>query len=477
MKIPLTPALSPSSPDPGLLQRLAWFEYFFAAVVTLTAALSLAAPHIPRLSHLPPALAPMNFQTALAALLTALSLGLSQPRQAGGMTRVMLKLSGRKFKLSVMLAGMLVRVSLMLAGVVAVVAADVLLSSFLHISLRLGPVAPYGGPAAVGSMSPETATAFLLLALVMILMQESAGFASHLADLCITCVCFIVLIETTRSVFGALHFFNLPLFDRNAPVTVCCLILLAFTALTRRAENGAFTIFLGNGVGSTIARFAAPAVLLFPILWELARAYSLQSGIALAGDASTAAIGLTAALGMALLLILTVRLNHLERQIRELSLRDELTGLYNSRGFHLFAWQALRLAHRSSLPFSVLFIDLDNINEVSESQGHEGTRKFLLEMADLLRTAFRETDVLGRIGADEFAVAGHFNEKSISLMVLRIQEAANFRNELPGRSFFLAFSINSVTADDPRHDSLEDLLAAAGKTISQDTGALKPIEA
>jgi diguanylate cyclase (GGDEF)-like protein len=477
MKPSPTPALSPSHPNPDLLRRLAWFEYFYLGGVVLVAGVTLLNWIVPPTGRLVPGWPEMNPQSALTALISALSLALSQPRQGGGIVKVILKLSGRKVRLSVMLAGMLMRISLMLAGLVAVLSIAGLLRTFFHLSIGIDILASNPGSAAINRMSPETSVAFTLVAVVLILMQAAKGFASHLADLCASCLCFLVLIEVSGYAFGVFHLFVPPAIIRIEPLTLLCLTLLTFAVFTRRAETGTFTIFLGNGMGSRITRGVTPVILLAPILWELGRAYAVNSGRMRAADASTAATAVASALGLALLLFMAGRLNELQGRVRDLSLRDETTGLYNARGFHLLAWQALRLAHRSNLPFSVLFIDLDNLNDIRDSLGPEGSFRFLFEMAQVMRAAFRETDVMGRIGADEFAVAGHFGEKSIPVLALRLQEAANYRNSDPGRHFTISFKIGYVTAKDTKRDSLEDLLAQAGKTIYRDLGSVKEIGA
>ena len=78
---------------------------------------------------------------------------------------------------------------------------------------------------------------------------------------------------------------------------------------------------------------------------------------------------LAAGLSMVLLLVLVWRINSMEKEIHDLTLRDELTGLYNMRGFYLLGEQTLRLAQRAELPFSVLFIDLDGLKKINDEHG------------------------------------------------------------------------------------------------------------
>ena len=99
------------------------------------------------------------------------------------------------------------------------------------------------------------------------------------------------------------------------------------------------------------------------------RAHLLQS-LRMPEQYATAILtAITTMVSFVLLLILARRISSMELEIRDLSLRDALTGLYNLRGFHLLAEQSLRLARRNQMPFSVLFVDLDNLKQINDSYG------------------------------------------------------------------------------------------------------------
>ena len=104
------------------------------------------------------------------------------------------------------------------------------------------------------------------------------------------------------------------------------------------------------------------------------------------------------------MLALGSKTNQLENAIRELSLRDELTSLYNRRGFYVLAEQAYRLAQRAGESFFVLFIDVDGLKKTNDELGHEVGSELLRSIAGLIEHTFRETDVIGRIGGDEFVI-------------------------------------------------------------------------
>lgn len=89
-------------------------------------------------------------------------------------------------------------------------------------------------------------------------------------------------------------------------------------------------------------------------------------------------------------------------RLKTLSMRDHLTGLYNRRVFE--AMLEVEARKRSSKPFSLLLIDLDNFKTINDSHGHGAGDEVLLHVAEMLRLNFRKSDVPARYGGDEFAV-------------------------------------------------------------------------
>lgn len=96
--------------------------------------------------------------------------------------------------------------------------------------------------------------------------------------------------------------------------------------------------------------------------------------------------------------------HHLEEVLSELTLVDDLTGLHNRRSFMLLAEQALKEASRAQRPLIALFLDVDGLKAINDTHGHaEGDRALRL-VADALRAACRESDIVGRLSGDEFAI-------------------------------------------------------------------------
>ncbi|MFZ5439829.1 MAG: GGDEF domain-containing protein [Myxococcota bacterium] len=123
---------------------------------------------------------------------------------------------------------------------------------------------------------------------------------------------------------------------------------------------------------------------------------------------------------------------HLEEQLRFLSMHDALTGLANRAGFDA----ALALLEvRGPHPVGVVMVDLDELKQVNDERGHAAGDELLRRAAEVLRTTFRTTDVVARIGGDEFAVlAAGRDAAAIDTLARRLAEgveAHNRRYDLP----------------------------------------------
>lgn len=97
-------------------------------------------------------------------------------------------------------------------------------------------------------------------------------------------------------------------------------------------------------------------------------------------------------------------LKRMEKELRELSLIDELTGLYNRRGFLAMFEQFIKIARRQKNMVFMLYADLDNLKVINDTYGHNEGDMALREVATIFKETFRDSDILARIGGDEFTV-------------------------------------------------------------------------
>jgi diguanylate cyclase (GGDEF)-like protein len=295
----------------------------------------------------------------------------------------------------------------------------------------------------------------------MALVQSRRRIASAIADVLLIQLCFLALVLVSGHLF---HFIENPRessFNSTAPETLFCIALLSLIAVLRHVQSSVFAVFLGRGIAGRIARFSAPILLLLPFFREAARIFFIHSGRIPSSFSSAILASIASFLSVCLLLYIALRISSMESQIHELSLRDELTGLSNLRGFRLLAEQALRMARRSHVPFSLLFIDLDNLKEINDSFGHSAGSSILADTGKILFTTFRESDVLGRVGGDEFAVAGQFSQAAITVAIHRLREAVAQRNTRTAEEPYLNLSLGHVTSEPGAEESLDELLDKA----------------
>jgi PleD family two-component response regulator len=94
-------------------------------------------------------------------------------------------------------------------------------------------------------------------------------------------------------------------------------------------------------------------------------------------------------------------------RLRSLSLTDVLTGLNNRRGFMVLATGLLKFARRAGYPLCLLYIDLDSLKYINDTFGHAGGDSAITHFARILTDTFRDSDVVGRMGGDEFRCPDH----------------------------------------------------------------------
>jgi diguanylate cyclase (GGDEF)-like protein/PAS domain S-box-containing protein len=156
---------------------------------------------------------------------------------------------------------------------------------------------------------------------------------------------------------------------------------------------------------------------------------------------------------------------HQEEELRALTLVDDLTGLYNRRGFRMLAEQHLRLVKRGG-PVSLLAcFDLNDFKRVNDLYGHAEGDAALRRTASMLRTAFRDSDIIARFGGDEFVVlaldCGEFCEQLLG----RVEAAVDAHNEAAARPYSLSLSSGTAHLDPFAPVSLDALMAEADASL------------
>lgn len=156
----------------------------------------------------------------------------------------------------------------------------------------------------------------------------------------------------------------------------------------------------------------------------------------------------------------------MEEALRALALLDELTGLYNRRGFSILAEHQLKMAERGKRRMLLLFGDLDGMKQINDTFGHSEGDRALMEAAEVLQETFRESDIVARIGGDEFVVlAIETNGSPAEVLTARLRENLEACNAEADRRYQLSLSVGVAHYDPTRPCSLDDLLAGADRAM------------
>ncbi|HCS42878.1 MAG TPA: GGDEF domain-containing protein [Pseudomonas sp.] len=145
---------------------------------------------------------------------------------------------------------------------------------------------------------------------------------------------------------------------------------------------------------------------------------------------------------------------------------DELTLLTNLHGFQVLAQLWLDACQHLEKPASLLFFDLDYFRCINELYGRSEGDDALKTFADVLRIAFRESDVVGRVGGDEFAVLlTGSTAVEVAGIRARLEEMLDERNATVHRGYDIRFSIRQIEYDADFHHGVEELLAEAERAL------------
>lgn len=150
-------------------------------------------------------------------------------------------------------------------------------------------------------------------------------------------------------------------------------------------------------------------------------------------------------------------------ELHNLSIVDELTGLYNRRGFSMLATQQLKLARRQKKHLFLLYVDLDDLKRINDSLGHQEGDAAITAVARILKKSFRKSDIIGRQGGDEFTVLMIDTTEEIDKRQHQLQQnLADYNRSEAGRCQ-LSLSVGVAHFDPGAPCSLTELIARADR--------------
>jgi len=156
-----------------------------------------------------------------------------------------------------------------------------------------------------------------------------------------------------------------------------------------------------------------------------------------------------------------MRDHKVEEALLALSLIDELTGLYNRRRFFVLTDQSLKLSVRTKKKLLLLFIDMDNLKWINDHHGHNEGDKALIDLANILKKTFRESDIIARIGGDEFVVLSESTDGNGEIILTRLHENIEDHNAKRSRCYALSISVGTTQFDPQYPIPIDELLSKA----------------
>jgi len=155
-----------------------------------------------------------------------------------------------------------------------------------------------------------------------------------------------------------------------------------------------------------------------------------------------------------------------EAELRNLALIDDLTGLYNRRGFLTLAEQQWKLAHRMASGLALVYADLDGLKWINDTFGHDQGSAALRQTAEILKETFRDSDIIARLGGDEFTVlVMEISIHSPEIIASRLQAKLTDYNAQRTHPYELSLSVGVASLDPQSPIPIEELIAKADEKM------------
>ncbi|MCX7966629.1 MAG: diguanylate cyclase [Syntrophorhabdaceae bacterium] len=166
----------------------------------------------------------------------------------------------------------------------------------------------------------------------------------------------------------------------------------------------------------------------------------------------------------------------LEEALKSMAITDDLTGLYNRRGFLTLAKQQLKVAQRAGDHMLLFFFDLDDMKWINDTLGHQTGDEALKQTARVLKETYRDSDIVSRLGGDEFAVlALDAKPADASVLLERLEENLKSCNESGNNGFELSLSLGFSVFNPDEPKNLDELIAEADAMMYEDKKRKKNI--
>ena len=160
------------------------------------------------------------------------------------------------------------------------------------------------------------------------------------------------------------------------------------------------------------------------------------------------------------------KIKKMEKQMQKASMTDELTGLYNRRGFFALAEHNLKMIKRSNNRSYLLYIDIDNLKIINDNYGHNEGDAAIVTASDILKTTYRDTDIIARVGGDEFIIFPvESSEASCASIVSRLKRNLDVFNASSNMDYKLSLSVGMALINTESPCNIDELIAQADKSM------------
>jgi diguanylate cyclase (GGDEF)-like protein len=158
----------------------------------------------------------------------------------------------------------------------------------------------------------------------------------------------------------------------------------------------------------------------------------------------------------------------IEKELRQLALTDELTCLYNGRGFFAAAAHQLKLAQRNGESVLLVLCDVDRLKQINDSFGHREGDLTLVRVANALEETFRDSDIVARLSGDEFAaLAPTASDLNLQALVCRLRKSLQ-QSSVSEPRYQLSVTVGWAQFHSERPVHLGELVAAAYRRLDQE---------
>jgi diguanylate cyclase (GGDEF)-like protein len=161
-------------------------------------------------------------------------------------------------------------------------------------------------------------------------------------------------------------------------------------------------------------------------------------------------------------------LKSLNNKLEILSFQDELTGLYNRRGFYIFGEKFFSMAKRKKTSLLIMYCDLDKFKLINDIYGHKEGDCALKTTASILKSTCRDYDIISRFGGDEFVILlDNIHLDEFEKLKQRIKCAFSDYNSQSNKGYQIQISLGCTTYSPEldQNSTFEELIEQADKKL------------